>query len=259
MELTLYQIDSFTNHVFKGNPAAVCPLTKWLSDSTLLKIAAENNLSETAFYVPTKQGFHIRWFTPVVEVDLCGHATLAAAFVIFNYSNYRKNKIIFESKSGNLIVKKNGPLIQMDFPIQIPSPCNTPKDLIAGLKLKPKVILKNVDYIAVYNTAEDILNISPDFGILKTIKTRGICITAIGKSVDFVCRFFAPRYGINEDPVTGSAFCELVPYWANVFKKNNLTATQLSKRQGTIQCKLTNDRVLISGKAIKYMVGKIYI
>lgn len=259
MKLKLYQIDTFTNQVFQGNAAAVCPLKEWLSDEILLKIAEENNLSETAFYVPTNEGFHIRWFTPVTEVDLCGHATLASAFVLFNCCNYNKNQIIFESKSGKLIVKKQKQLIELDFPSQIPLVCSAPEPLIKGLTIKPKEVLKNIDYIVVYETENEILNINPNFEILRTLETRGICITAPGKSVDFVSRFFAPRYGINEDPVTGSSHCELAPYWAKKLNNNKLTATQLSKRKGYLECELSNDRVLISGQAIKYMEGEIHL
>lgn len=259
MELTLYQIDTFTNQIFQGNAAAVCPLREWLSDEILLKIAAENNLSETAFYVSIAEGFHIRWFTPVAEVVLCGHATLASAFVLFNHSHYEKEQIVFESKSGKLIARKQNQLIQLDFPAKIPLPCNVPELLIKGLAIKPKEVLKNIDYIVVYETEKDILNLNPNFEILRNIETQGICVTAPGKSVDFVSRFFAPRYGINEDPVTGSSHCELVPYWAKKLNKNKFTATQLSKRKGSLECELINDRVLISGQAITYMEGKIHL
>ena len=259
MELTLYQIDAFTDKVFSGNPAAVCPLNEWLPDSTLQVIAKENNLSETAFYVPIENGFHIRWFTPVTEVDLCGHATLATAFVILNLTAYEKDTVRFNSRSGDLFVKKEEDSLSMDFPSQPGTPCSTPPGLAEGLGKSPTEVLASEDYLVVFENEEDILSIQPDFITLCKIDLRGVGITAQGNDVDFVSRFFCPKLGVNEDPVTGSAHCELTPYWANKLNKTKLSARQLSKRTGTLECELKGDRVIITGKAVKYMEAKINI
>ena len=257
MELTLYQIDAFTDQVFKGNPAAVCPLESWLSDSDLQAIAAENNLSETAFYIPLVSGFHIRWFTPKAEVDLCGHATLATAFVIFNFSDYADNTVRFESRSGELTVTKSDDLLVMDFPSQPAKPCATPQLLVEGLGKAPIEVLSSDDYMAVFSNEEDVMALKPNFEVLNKLDLRGVMVTARGKEVDFVSRFFAPRYGVNEDPVTGSAHCSLTPYWAGKLNKAKLSARQVSERTGYIECELKGNRVLLSGKAVKYMEGKI--
>jgi PhzF family phenazine biosynthesis protein len=257
MELTLYQIDAFTDQVFKGNPAAVCPLQGWLSDSDLQAIAAENNLSETAFYIPLVSGFHLRWFTPKAEVDLCGHATLATAFVIFNFSDYADSTIRFESRSGQLTVTKRDDWLVMDFPSQPAKPCATPQLLVEGLGKAPIEVLSSEDYMAVFGTEEDVMALKPNFDALNKLDLRGVMVTAKGKEVDFVSRFFAPRYGINEDPVTGSAHCSLTPYWAGQLNKTKLSARQVSERTGYIECELKGNRVLLSGKAVKYMEGKI--
>ncbi len=259
MELTLYQIDAFAKKVFQGNPAAVCPLESWLPDSVLQAIAEENNLSETAFYVPIENGFHLRWFTPAAEVDLCGHATLATAFVIFKLMAYDKNSINFKSKSGNLIVTRKEKLLVMDFPSQPPKPCPMPELLREGLGKTPLETLSSEDYMVIYENETDIMGLDPNFEKLKALDLRGIIVTAAGKEVDFVSRFFAPKYGINEDPVTGSAHCALTPYWADKLNKHILTAKQISNRGGHIACELKGDRVLLSGNAIKYMEGKIQI
>ncbi len=257
MELTLYQIDAFTDKVFKGNPAAVCPLERWLTDAELQAIAEENNLSETAFYVPAGAGFHLRWFTPKAEVDLCGHATLAAAFVIFNFSDYINKTVRFESRSGELAVTKGDDWLVMDFPSQPAKPCATPHLLLEGLGKTPIEVLSSVDYMAVFDTEEDVIALKPNFDALRKLDLRGLMVTAKGKEVDFVSRFFAPRYGINEDPVTGSAHCALTPYWADKLNKTKLSARQVSKRTGYIECELKGNRVFLSGKTVKYMEGKI--
>ncbi len=259
MKLTLFQIDAFTERVFNGNPAAVCPLQQWLPDSTLQKIAAENNLSETAFYVPIKNGFHIRWFTPLTEVDLCGHATLATAFVIFNLTSYPDQFITFNSKSGELFVKKEKDVLSLDFPAQPGTPCETPQELIAGLGQTPIAVLKSEDYIAVFDSERDIAEMEPDFDYLAKLDGRGVSVTAPGSNVDFVSRFFCPKLGVNEDPVTGSAHCALTPYWAEKLDKAILSARQLSKRTGDLTCEVKGDRVIISGKAVKYLEGSIDI
>ena len=259
MKLTIYQIDAFTNQVFSGNPAAVCPLETWLPDSTLQAIAAENNLSETAYYILTESGFHIRWFTPYAEVNLCGHATLAASYVIFELIGHPTNTITFTSKSGELTVRRNHDFLVMDFPSQPPSTCKIPQTLKNSLGNEPIEVLSAEDYMVVYETQDDILTINPNFEKLKSLNLRGVIITAKGENVDFVSRFFAPKLGINEDPVTGSAHCELTPYWAKKLGKNQLISKQLSPRGGVIQCELKGDRVLLSGKAVKYMEGKIIL
>lgn len=259
MELTLYQIDAFTDKVFSGNPAAVCPLNEWLPDSTLQAIAQENNLSETAFYVPAENGFHIRWFTPVAEVDLCGHATLATAFVIHNIIGYKNDIVRFNSESGDLFVKKFGDSLSMDFPSQPGSPCPIPPALVEGLGKTPSEVLASEDFLVVFENEEDILSMQPDFITLSKLELRGVIITAPGKDADFVSRFFCPKLGVDEDPVTGSAHCALTPYWAEKLGKTKLSARQLSKRTGTLECKLRGNRVIITGKAVKYMEAKIDI
>ena len=257
MELTLYQIDAFTDRVFKGNPAAVCPLNDWLTDTDLQAIAEENNLSETAFYVPAEAGFHLRWFTPKAEVDLCGHATLATAFVIFNYSDYADETVKFETRSGELTVTKSDDLLVMDFPSQPGKPCTTPPLLVEGLGKTPIEVLSSEDYMAVFENEEVLTALKPNFDTLSKLDLRGVMVTAKGKNVDFVSRFFAPRYGINEDPVTGSAHCALTPYWSGKLNKTKLSARQVSKRTGYIECELKGNRVFLSGRAVKYMEGKI--
>ena len=257
MELTLYQIDAFTDRVFKGNPAAVCPLNDWLTDTDLQAIAEENNLSETAFFVPAETGFHLRWFTPKAEVDLCGHATLATAFVIFNYSDYADETVKFETRSGELTVTKSDDLLVMDFPSQPGKPCTTPPLLVEGLGKTPIEVLSSEDYMAVFENEEDVTALKPNFNALSKLDLRGVMVTAKGKNVDFVSRFFAPRYDINEDPVTGSAPCALTPYWSDKLNKTRLSARQISKRTGYIECELKGNRVFLSGRAVKYMEGKI--
>ena len=259
MELTLFQIDAFSDKVFSGNPAAVCPLNNWLSDADLQAIAEENNLSETAFYVAVEEGFHLRWFTPKAEVDLCGHATLATAFVIFNFSNYTEDTVHFETRSGRLTVSKNQDLLVMDFPSQPGKPCAYPRLLVEGLGNEPVEVLSSEDYLAVFENEDDVITLKPNFHVLSKLDQRGVIVTAKGKDVDFVSRFFAPRYGINEDPVTGSAHCALTPYWADKLNKTKLSAKQVSKRTGYIECELKGDRVFLSGKAVEYMKGTIKI
>ena len=257
MELSIYQIDAFTDQIFKGNPAAVCPLDSWLADTDLQAIAAENNLSETAFYIPLVSGFHLRWFTPKAEVDLCGHATLATAFVIFNLLDYADDAIKFQTRSAELTVTKNNDWLVMDFPSQPGKPCPPPRLLFDGLGKAPVEVLASEDYMAVYENEEDIYALKPNFEALSKLDLRGVMVTAKGKDVDFVSRFFAPRHGINEDPVTGSAHCALTPYWAGKLNKTKLSARQISTRSGYIECELKGNRVFLSGQAVKYMEGKI--
>lgn len=259
MKLPIYQVDAFAKKSFEGNPAAICPLQDWLSDDVLISIAAENNLSETAFFVETNNSFHIRWFTPTVEVDLCGHATLAAAFVIFNELNYKKDKIIFESKSGQLTVERNDSQLVMDFPAQPPVSCNLPAEIEKAFTVKPTSALKAEDYIIVVENEDDVLKANPELSLLKDIDLRGVIITARSSEYDFVSRFFAPKCGIDEDPVTGSAHTQLVPYWAQQLNKNKLHAKQLSSRGGELFCENLGERVSISGYATQYMKGEIKI
>ncbi|MDH5217921.1 MAG: PhzF family phenazine biosynthesis protein [Gammaproteobacteria bacterium] len=258
MELPLYQIDAFANHVFEGNPAAVCPLSEWLPVELMQNIAQENNLAETAFFVPTTEGFCIRWFTPLKEVDLCGHATLASAYVLFSILNYDQPEILFDSKSGILRVKRMNDMLEMDFPAQTPSVCECPSQLIEAFG-QPLECLKAEDYLLVFEDEKMILEAKPDFSLLSEVDLRGVAITARSKKYDFVARVFAPKYGINEDPVTGSVYTQLVPYWSEKLNKLDLHARQVSSRGGEVFCSMAGDRVKISGKAVKYMEAKISI
>lgn len=257
--IPIYQIDAFTSRVFSGNPAAVCPLEGWLDDSVLQAIAQENNLSETAFFVPEAGRYHIRWFTPVAEVDLCGHATLATAFLILNYFDQSSDSVSLRSRSGMLRVVREGDLFAMDFPSQPPSPCANPKELVEGLGREPLEVLGSEDYLVLFSSEKDILDLNPDMRLLMKVDRRGVITTAKGKAVDFVSRFFAPKFGVNEDPVTGSAHCALVPYWAKKLNKRDLHARQISQRGGELFCKDRGDRVVIAGQAALYMEGHITI
>lgn len=257
MKIKLYQVDAFASRTFEGNPAAVCPLENWLGDALLQAIAEENNLSETAFFVPSEKGFKLRWFTPVKEIDLCGHATLATAHVIFGKLGYSKQVIIFETRSGELFVKKKGYLLEMDFPAAPPRPCGLSETLVKGLGERPVEVLAADDYLAVFDSEATVRAIIPDYALLSQLDLRGVIATAPGVDVDFVSRFFAPKFGIPEDPVTGSAHCELAPYWAGKLDKNILTAKQVSRRGGNITCELKGDRVLLSGCAVTFMEAEI--
>lgn len=260
LELKRYQVDAFAEEIFKGNPAVVCPLETWLPDDMMQRIAMENNLSETAFYVKEAEGYRIRWFTPAVEVNLCGHATLATAFVLFNHEKYADDKIIFNSRSGPLQVTRANGLITLNFPADIATEISVTPEFYAGLPEKPSKILKGkTDIMLVYDNESQIKNCKPDFNALKSIKARGIMITAKGESVDFVSRFFGPQSGIDEDPVTGSAHTTLVPYWAKVLNKTKLTAKQISAREGKLLCELQGDRVAMSGTAKLFSTGTIYL
>ncbi|WP_444930616.1 PhzF family phenazine biosynthesis protein [Microbulbifer sp. SSSA002] len=259
MELTIYQVDAFASKVFEGNPAAVCPLESWLSEGTLQKIAEENNLSETAFFVREGDSFALRWFTPEAEVDLCGHATLAAAHVLFTHLKYPHQTIQFASKSGLLSVQKSGAAYSMDFPATIPEPTEIPEALVEGLGVSPQKVLSAYDYIAVLESETTLRSVTPDFVKLSQLDKRGVVITAPGDSaeVDFVSRCFYPKLRVNEDPVTGSAHCQLAPYWSEQLKKDALIARQLSRRTGLIHCELKGDRVTLKGGAVDYLQGKI--
>jgi len=259
MKIPLYQIDSFTGSVFRGNPAAVCPLEDWLDDSLMQAIAQENNLSETAFFVKEGPEYRIRWFTPVDEVDLCGHATLASGFVILNYLDPTISEITFHSISGPLRVARKEELLSMNFPSQLPRLCSPPRALLDGLGGEPLEALCSEDYFVVFAREGDIRGLNPDMGILKRLDLRGVIVTAPGDEVDFVSRFFAPALGIDEDPVTGSAHCALTPYWSRRLGRNDLHAYQVSRRGGELFCSDHGDRVIISGRAVRYMEGSITI
>lgn len=261
MTIPIYQADAFTNKLFGGNPAAICPLTEWLPDDTMQQIAKENNLAETAFFVKNENGYLLRWFTPEYEIDLCGHATLASAHILFTELAYGGDTIHFDTiKAGALIVKRDGDKYTMDFPSRPPIPIETPNGLIEALGgAEPTAILRSRDYFVVYDTEEEITELSPDMFALSKMDTVGIIVTAPGKKSDFVSRFFAPGAGIPEDPVTGSAHCNLIPYWAKIFGKDKLHAYQLSARKGELWCELKGDRVLMSGKAVTYLRGEIVV
>ncbi len=261
MKQKIYQVDAFADKVFSGNPAAVCPLDKWLSDELLQKIAMENNLAETAFYVKQDDQYEIRWFTPTVEVDLCGHATLAAAFVLFNYENHTGSTIHFYShRSGTLTVTQQGKLLTLNFPTDVFEQIDITDDINECFDLKAKFAFKGkTDHLLVFDSERDIQNIIPSLNKISKLKGRGVIITAKGDQVDFVSRFFAPQSGINEDPVTGSAHTTLTPYWSKQLGKTELTAIQLSDRKGYLQCSYLNDRVEIKGAGKLYLIGEIFL
>lgn len=259
MKQKLYQVDAFADTLFEGNPAAVCPLDKWLPDEVLQQVAMENNLSETAYFVEEEGGYRLRWFTPAAEVDLCGHATLATAHVLFEHLQYDEPEITFSSNSGKLTVRKDGDMLTMNFPA---SPCEEvapPANLIEALGTDSDKVFKATDYMVVLDDEEQVKSLDPNFILLNRIDTRGIIVTAPGKEYDFVSRFFAPAVGINEDPVTGSAHTMLAPYWSERLGKEALKARQVSKRGGTVICTVLDDRVEISGKAATYLEGVIEI
>jgi PhzF family phenazine biosynthesis protein len=257
MNIPIYQVDAFSDRLFGGNPAAVCPLKEWLEPELMQNIAAENNLSETAFFVKKEKIFELRWFTPTIEVDLCGHATLAAAHVIFNHLEYGGDEVVFSSLSGELKVSRTDDRLTLDFPSTPPSAADAPEELIQGLGREPKEVHKSRDYLALFESEADILSVEPNFNILKRADSLGIIITAEGEKCDFVSRFFAPAAGIDEDPVTGSAHTTLTPFWAQKLGKNTLHAFQLSKRRGELFCELSGDRVKIGGHAVTFFKGEI--
>ena len=260
MELKIYQVDAFTDEVFTGNPAAIVPLDEWLPDETMQKIAMENSLSETAFFVPQNDKYHIRWFTPSTEVKLCGHATLASAYVILTLQNNKADHVIFTSLSGDLTVTKNNDGFTMNFPVWEYEDTEVTDEVTQALGAKPSALFKGSKWIALFDSEETVRNLKPDLEKIKNIKdANGILPTAKGKDVDFVSRNFAPQLGIPEDPVTGSAHCLLTPFWAKRLNKNTLLAYQASERGGYLKCELKGDRVNITGKACLYMKGTIHI
>jgi PhzF family phenazine biosynthesis protein len=261
MKQKIYQVDAFTEKIFSGNPAAVCPLNEWLSDKLLQNIAMENNLAETAFYVKSGNEYQIRWFTPKVEVDLCGHATLAAAYVLFHHEDHKGDTINFYSpRSGKLTVTRKAELLTLNFPADVFEAIELSAEITSGFDILPTRALKGkTDYVLVFEDETQIKNLKVDLLQVAKLDARGVMVTAKGESVDFVSRFFAPQSGIDEDPVTGSAHTTLAPYWAKELGKTELTAIQLSERKGYLQCNVLGERVEISGQARLYLIGEIFM
>jgi PhzF family phenazine biosynthesis protein len=261
MKIPFYQVDAFSSNIFSGNPAAICILESWLDTNVLQSIAAENNLSETAFLVPKSRGrYELRWFTPTIEVDLCGHATLASAFVIFSFVDVTLTSIDFETASGLLSVARSGALLSMDFPSRRPEPAEKSPLIAQALGAEPLEVLKSRDLLVIFENESTVRNMKPDFDKLKQIRDAfAIIVTAKGEKSDFVSRFFAPNAGVSEDPVTGSAHCTLIPYWSERLGKNKLHAFQLSERGGELFCENVRDRVRISGHAVIYAKGELFL
>ncbi len=257
MELRLYQVDAFTDRPFGGNPAAVCPLDQWLPDDLLQAIAAENNLSETAYFVRKGDVFELRWFTPAVEVDLCGRATLATAWTIFNEYPDRLDMLRFATRSGELRVSKVPDGLAMDFPVTVPVPCAAPDGLFTALGIHNGHVLEADDYIVAVEDEAIVRDLRPDFNALRAFPKRGVAVTAPGAQFDFVSRWFGPNVGVDEDPVTGSAHAWLAPYWARRLGKHRLSAEQGGARKGQLVCEMSGDRVIITGKAALYLKGAI--
>lgn len=262
MTITIYQADAFTSKIFGGNPAAICPLKTWLPDNVMQQIAMENNLAETAFVVNEAEGFRIRWFTPAVEVALCGHATLAAAHIYFNHLGYQGNSISFQSQSGRLTVTQaGGGALTLDFPADDYMPVLERPEALSGLgTIEIREVYKGrFDYMVVTDNQQTIEQLKPDYKTIAQLQSRGVLVTAPGEEADFVSRCFFPQSGIDEDPVTGSAHTLMVPYWAAKLGKNSLKAIQLSARKGYLDCAHAKDRVLMSGHAVTYLQGSIFI
>lgn len=261
MKLELYQIDAFTEEIFSGNPACVVPLKNWLPDETLLKIARENAVAETAFFIDNGNTVHLRWFTPEIEMDLCGHATLATAHCLVSILNYPKSRIVFETKSGDLTVDVKDGFYEMDFPSRMPEASVLPDTIARSLNIQPKEVLKSRDYVLVYESEDDIRKISVERSIFDLINLDpgGVVVTAAGSDSDFVSRYFTPQSSILEDPVTGSAHCSLIPFWASRLGKDKLFACQLSERGGRLYCENKSERVMVAGKARTYSIGHLWI
>jgi PhzF family phenazine biosynthesis protein len=259
MRIPIVHADAFTSQLFHGNPAAVCALPSWLDDATLQAVATENNVSETAFLVGGGGDYEIRWMTPVAEVDLCGHATLASAYVLFREAEKGRDEIVFRSKSGPLRVRREGDLLALDFPSRPPRPVTAPADLVEGLGARPREVLVARDLVAVYDTEDEVRRLAPDFERLGRVEIFGVIATAPGDKADFVSRFFSPRMGLPEDPVTGSSHCTLVPYWSKRLGKKRLRALQVSPRGGELFCEDRGDRVSIAGRAVPYLEGTIEV
>jgi len=260
MKLKLFQIDAFTDKFFEGNPACVVPLTNWLSDDILLKITKENAVAETAFFVDKGDKIHLRWFTPEIEMDLCGHATLATAHCLKSILNYPNDKIIFETLSGDLTVSVENDLYYLDLPSRMPIASELPETIKKSLNILPKEVHKSRDYLLVYDTEQEIKNIKVDRQIFDQINLDpgGVIVTAKGENCDFVSRFFTPQASILEDPVTGSAHCSLIPFWSLRLGKKELNAIQISNRPGKLKCENKKNRVIIGGKAKTYSIGHLW-
>lgn len=251
-------MDAFTSRLFAGNPAGVCPVPEWPADDLMRRIAAENNLSETAFLVDRGEHYDLRWFTPAVEVDLCGHATLASAHIVFTELKKKATEVRFETRSGPLVVRRSGDLLVMDFPARPGQPvASPPPALLQGLGRPPLDVLKARDFLCVYASEQEVRDLKPDFAALAQVESLGVIVTAPGADADFVSRFFAPRAGLNEDPVTGSAHCTLVPFWSHRLKKKELLAHQVSARGGELFCTDRGDRTLLAGHAVTYSEGTL--
>ena len=261
MELDIYQIDAFTDKVFGGNPACVIPLKEWLPENTLLKIAKENSVSETAFFIDNGKSVKLRWFTPELEMDLCGHATLATAHCMKSLLNYPKDTIHFETLSGTLTVSINNGLYSLDLPSRPPMTATLPLFIKSSLNFQPLEVFKSRDYLLLFESEEQIKNIKINRQHFDKVSlgTGGVILTAKGENCDFVSRFFTPQALILEDPVTGSSHCSLVPFWSSRLQKKELTAFQLSQRGGVLSCENKNDRILLTGSAKTYLVGKIRV
>ncbi|NBD95756.1 MAG: PhzF family phenazine biosynthesis isomerase [Gammaproteobacteria bacterium] len=259
MRLRLFQVDAFTENVFEGNPAAVVPLESWLDDDLLRAIASENNLSETAFFVPGPVGYELRWFTPQAEVDLCGHATLATAHVLFEHLGHAGEEVVFESRSGELRVRRCDAGLELDFPAGACREIGIPSGMHEALGGRPRQAFEGDDCMVVFATEAEVRSLSPDFRALSRIPGRGVIATAPGDEVDFVSRCFFPKLRVDEDPVTGSAHCQLAPYWAERLGKDELLARQVSARGGTIRCRVAGERVRLAGPAVDYLEGTIRI
>jgi PhzF family phenazine biosynthesis protein len=260
MQIPIYQIDAFTIGPFSGNPAAVCPLDTWLDDKTMQDIAAENNLAETAFIVPREEGYDLRWFTPAIEVDLCGHATLAAGYVVLNHLQPDLDSVSFETMSGTLIVTREGERLSMDFPARAPTPVPASEALSEALGQAPSEVHLSRDILALYDDEATVRRLAPDQARLLALdEGLGVIVTAKGDTVDFVSRFFVPKGGVADDPVTGSAHCTLVPYWAERLGKSQLIAHQVSPRGGELHCEHRGDRVIMSGECVLFLTGSIHL
>lgn len=259
MKLPIYQIDAFTDQLFRGNPAAVCPLESWLDTELMQKIALENNLSETAFFTGAEGRYALRWFTPVTEVDLCGHATLAAAWVIRNEHGDLTDSLQFQTRSGQLGVHVRGEQYTLDLPSLKPDPCTPPRELLEALGARPVQVYQAEDYLVEVENEQEVRRLHPDFRKLMEIARRGVIVTAPGERVDFVSRWFGPKVGVDEDPVTGSAHACLAPFWAEKLGKKELQAEQISQRGGRLNCSIKGNRVFISGKCVKFMEGTLHL
>lgn len=260
MQLKMYQVDAFTQGVFRGNPAAVCPLDKWIPDALMQAIAMENNLAETAFFAPREDDFEIRWFTPVAEVPLCGHATLASALVAA-HTGRMKDRICFHSASGPLHVLKQDDLFVLNFPARAIGPeAEITEALVSCLGKRPvRLLWSNPNLLAIFESEQDVRSLNPDFREMKSLVDHGVIVSSTGKDFDFVSRFFAPSIGVDEDPVTGSAHCTLIPYWAGQLRKDKLKAFQASARGGELICENLGDRVTFAGNGALYLEGIIHI